>query len=345
MRLIVAMFFLLICNITHIAYAGGMSSTDAFNMGKDLGNAGKDNNFSGINNTNASANVPGYASSSNESQYFESGMGNITAPASTQVQSCLNTTNDADRQSYGKCESVRMINQSKGKARSMFALDPTKDPLIKQGKNIQKTPSDYTGTSTTGGSYSGCVDKIVKDPDVTEIETCQDYKTIGESTCTKKNNVTVTENSSCTPGTYFVSNNCRMQLRAAWQNNTPSVQCNRNASNIPIQHQLVNYGFATAGTVSTNFVVNENIEVINTSTVKIGRTWTSTPAQWTDIYRLPNSGCTGNDCSMNYQYHFYYGPSFQFYCNVTLRFTKPHISYTVTDNWDNQCAALEARAQ
>lgn len=176
---------LLIITCLNHSYAGDMSASDAFSLGKSIGDSGKDSNYNGINTTNANNNVPGYTATSTESQYYQDGNGTITPPAYTDVQNCLNTTTDPSKQKYGHCESVRMINQSKGKARSMFAMDPTSDPLLVKGKNAQKNPSDYTGSMGTDGTYSGCVDRVVKDPDITSEEICNQGRTVENYTCTR----------------------------------------------------------------------------------------------------------------------------------------------------------------
>jgi len=328
------------------AISGGLSSSDAFNLGKDMGNTGKDQNYGGINNTNASANVPGYATSSTESQYYQDGMGSITQPANTDVQGCLSTTNDPTKQSYGHCESVRMINQSKGKARAMFALDPTKDPLITQGKTIQTTPSDYTGASTSGGTYSGCVDKQVKDPDVMEVESCNRYKTLTDQSCNIIDNVTVTKQENCVVNTWAYSN------YTAWNNANNKfylqAQCGAFNQTNQVSMQVVITAAGACGATSSSFTIAAYTPVGSPTTLP------GNPTLVPDFYGVSgrcaitvqnltytHNGCPNNQCQTAVTFNSNRGGL----TTTVLNYQPYTVTYTVTDNWDNQCAALQARAQ
>ena len=358
MKLILTFFVLILS--AHQSVLADMTNADAFSLGKSVGDAGKDKNFSGINNSNASAHVPGYSTSSSESQYYQDGMGTITPPANADVDNCMSKTTDADKQSHGHCESVRMINQSKGKAKSMFTLDPTKDPLLTKGKDAQNNPSQYTGSTATGGDYSGCQQKTVKDPDVYEEEVCNEYASRSEYNCSEKLTVEVTRIESCVPGTYIVEGKIS-NIEGGDDVNWIDAACSASFTSMPFRIKSCDMTDGCYGDWR-GFTIDMTKQVTHAAAPVKAYEYMSGWAAFDVTYTTNGCDTSGNAFSCSITFEFWrtntvcsMGPcgigcytctsSSSIAKTMTLTYESYHVTYSYKDTWDDGCKQYKDRMQ
>lgn len=348
-------------------YAADMTTSDAFNEGNTFGKAELGTAKGKINTPTASTGVPNYTASDPASSYYAGGMGSLTAPAAAGVSACTSTlgTSDPDPYTHGKCESTRMLMNDPGKKDVMFPLNKKTDPLVLKGNAVKGDADTYLGSLIVSGAYSGCAEKIIKDADKYETETCNQYLTAGEEKCQEILSVAITTTDSCVPGSWY--GGFLVGSPPNWGHfQRVHAQCDIGRADGMIRLRFTPEGLHGACAVGyldvpkTPFTVSDYVgwgsETVcddwdcSTSTVPVNFELTNVH-HWKGSCTVTNyigfepgytQGCTGGTCSYVFRqtdsrWGNIYVPM------VAAPFNEPKLIITETDTWDNQCSALEAR--
>lgn len=180
--------------ISGIAYSQSTPQQNAFSDAKSFG-SGLIQNGNGINNANAT-NIPGYNTNPPQSQLY--GSSNINGAGEAAASECQ-SKNDPS------CTAVN-FSRSNPSNRPKITI-PRNSPMITRGQQVQQNPAGQLGGMTgLSGSYTDCVDRPRIIPPKTEQFNCDSYANVETYNCDRILNVTVTTNNSCTPGTWFASN-------------------------------------------------------------------------------------------------------------------------------------------
>ena len=239
---------------------------------------------------------------------------------------------------------MRPTSLRRSRRAASFNIAPN-DPVLSAAKPITGNPESILGSMT--GTYSACTPQTVSAPARKQIEVCAETRAPEERTCEKVLTVTVTQESSCVPGTWFTS-----QFIGAYADGWRQV------------------GIRVLAYCQAEGPVG--LHIYNETTEEEERRGATTV--WVD----PATGMTAPQTFTNFfaqDYHFghwfnrvvYHGGScstdtcsflFEIYgwrCNRGrcsrggtqvsgwFTFPRPRITYAVSDQWDNQCAAMEAR--
>ena len=364
--------WLALCLASCSAFAG-MTATDAFNEGNTFGKANIGTAKAKISTSTASdANkgVPNYTASDPASSYYMGGTGSLTAPATAGVTGCTSTpgTSDPDPHTHGKCEGVRMLMNDPGKKNVAFPLNKKTDPLVIKRNSVAGDADTYLGSLIVSGAYAGCAAKTVKDPDKYETETCNQYLAPEPNqTCNEVLNVTLTITESCVPGSWY-GGFLVGSPPAAGHFQRVHAYCDMNRSDGMIRLRFTPEGLHGACTVGyldvpkAPFTVSDYVGwgVTGTSCDGDGNCsedYGPVNYELTNVHHWKGSctvtnyigfepgyiqGCSGGTCSYTFRqtdsrWANIYAPM------VAAPFNEPKLIITETDNWDNQCAALEAR--
>lgn len=326
-------FFALLLVVSAAAHADPAGMSGAFTQGANFGKAKNAATKSGITTGAAQANVPHPASSSPASGYF--GSPGLGTPAAATINVCASASLDPGSYNDQACKAVN-FSQTNPAARPQFTLHPT-DPLFANTRTILNDPAAVAGN--IAGTYSGCTTQTVKTPDVFQTQVCNEYRTLEETTCNKTLTVKVVDNGlNCSYGAYLTANPRIALIR-------PFVFVGAICAD-DIRFMWI-YGFSEC---------NGSNAAISVPTI------VPSPDYQRLIVNLGCGGqyylegsCPGGNCS--YQVGI---PNGSFVCDeycddgccaghvadypmANFTYRRPTHTFSITDAWDNQCAALEAR--
>ncbi len=342
----------LLCVIAALAVpAYAQSLSDAFNQGATLGRSGNAAARGQITGNSAQSTVPHFTNTPPEASYF--GSPGLGTPASARAGACAGGSGAAGGFPEQGCNAVD-FSQTNPSRRPAYSISPS-DPLLTRARTITADPQAIAGN--LAGTYSGCTVQTVTRPDIFETLLCHQYRAMEKVTCQKLLTVQVSWSNSCTPGTWFGN---------FWVNTWGNGEVGYRYAGI-----VINAYCQTSGTVRMDFYAictespcsgSANIQVDPTSgatspqtfTNFIGRSWYAT-----DLFNRVDyngGGCTADRCSFafctRYEAEYMFCDEFSG-CTTTLinetracgtfTFNRPRSIATVTDAWDNQCAAFEAR--
>ncbi len=341
----------LLCIIVVLAVpAYAQSLSDAFDQGATLGRTGNTAARNQISGNSAQTNVPNFTASPPEASYF--GSPGLGTPASAAVAACASGPGAAGQYSDQACNAVD-FSQTNPARRPSFTIAPS-DPLRTRSKTITADPQAIAGN--LAGTYSGCSVQTVTQPDIFEKLICHQYRTIENAICDKVLTVQVSWSNNCTPGTWFGNfwvntwGNGEVGVRFAGiaidaycqPGDTVRMAFHAICTESPCSGSAEIQVDATTGAVSPQIFTNF-----------IGRSWFTT-----DLFNRVDyngGGCTADQCSFAFCTRYEDGFLFcdDISCTTipinetracgTFTFARPRVIATVTDAWDNQCAALEAR--
>lgn len=342
---------LAVCVIATLAIpAYAQSLPDAFNQGATLGRSGNAAARSQITGSSAQSTVPNYTANPPEGSYF--GGAGLGSPASARIGACAGGPGAAGGFAEQGCNAVD-FSQTNPARRPNFSISPS-DPLLTRAKTITADPQAIAGN--LAGTYSGCTVQTVTRPDIFETALCHQYRAMEEVTCQKVLTVQVSWSNSCTPGTWFGN---------FWVNTWGNGEVGRRYAGIVINAycqpsgtvRMAFYAICTespcSGSADIQVDAASGAASPQTFTNFIGRSWYST-----DIFNRVDyngGGCTAGRCSFAFctRYESEYTMCDDFGCTTTsinetracgtFTFERPRSIATVTDAWDNQCAAFEAR--
>ncbi len=308
------------------------SLSDAFNQGAALGRSGNAAARAQINGSTAQSSVPGYTANPPQTSYF--GSPGIAAPAAAAVANACTGSGSTGSGSTGDfaaqtCNAVN-FSQTNPTRRPLFSIGAN-DPLLTGAKTITADPQAIAGN--IAGTYSGCTVQTTTQPDRFETALCHQYRTMETLSCDKVLIVTPTQTPGCLDGQF---------LTRVTADPCPSCDdylafdfsCGSNS--------YVMHAFTITKVNGQVFMELGSQTVPGTLDTQIPQT----PGPWridkSYCYRTHYSqSCSGTTCSI--------GAWFSNPCQGTSyqgasTFVMP-TTVSFTDTWDNQCTALETRAQ
>jgi hypothetical protein len=318
------------------------SLSEAFLEGTQFGRSGNAAARNRINAGTASSTVPGYTPTAPASSYF-GGPGLGTGAAATLAE-CATPQASANP----ACQAVD-FSQTNPARRPIFTIAPN-NPMLTRSKTIAADPESVAGSIV--GTYSACTAQTATSPDIFETRVCNEYRTLERQSCDKTLSVSVVDNGlSCNYGDWLTSAPRIAFIR-------PIVFVGAICAE-DIRFQWI-WGYSECnGTDALQYMVNvmpsEAWQVASVSMVCGGayNVWGSCPGGncsyavgWTyesfvcDQYDYENFSCDDSGCSNS----CLQGHDETVYAAIaSFQWQRPAHTYTITDSWDNQCAALEAR--
>ena len=330
--------------------AHAQSLSDVFNQGATLGRSGNAAARGQISGSTAQSTVPHFTTTPPEASYF--GSPGLGTPASARAGACAGVAGSSGNFSEQGCNAVD-FSQTNPARRPSFSI-ATSDPLLNRAKSITADPQAIAGN--LAGTYSGCTVQTVTRPDLFETLTCNQYRTMEQLSCQKVRMVQVSWRNSCTPGTWFGN---------FWVNTWGNGEVGSRFAGIAIDAkcQMGDTVRMSLRAICTEEPCSGNAEIQvdaitgaaspRTFTHFIGRSWFTT-----DLFNrvdYKGGGCTAELCSFAFctRYEDWYSSCDDISCTSipinetracgTFTFARPRSVATVTDAWNNQCAALEAR--
>jgi hypothetical protein len=343
-----SLILLLIGALTVPAHAQSLS--DAFNQGAALGRSGNAAARGQINSDFAQSKVPGYTANPPEVSYF--GAAGLGTPAAEKIGECANGPGAAGGFSDQACNAVE-FSQTNPSRRPNFSIAPS-DPLLTRAKTITADPQAIAGN--IAGTYSGCAVQTVTRPDIFETLMCHQYRAMEQVTCQKLLTVQVSWSNSCLPGTWFgnfwVNTWGNGEVGYRWAGIAINAYCQA-GDTVRMAFSAICTEAPCSGSADIQVDAASGALSPQTFTNFIGRSWYGT-----DLFnRVDYNGgsCTADQCSFAFctRYEAEFTTCDDFGCTTTpinetracgtFIFDRPRSIATVTDSWDNQCAAFEAR--
>lgn len=318
------------------------SLSDTFSEGAQFGRSGNAAARNRIDAGTAGSTVPGFTNTAPASSYF-GGPGLGTGAAATLAE-C------ATPQAFANpaCQAVD-FSQTNPARRPIFTIAPN-NPMLTRSKTIAADPESIAGS--IAGTYSACTPQTATSPDIFETRVCNEYRTLERQSCDKTLSVAVVDNGlSCNYGDYltarpriafiepivFVGAVCAEDIRFQWT--WGYSQCNG----------------TDALQTMVNVIPSENWQIANVSMPCGGdyNVWGSCQGGdcWYMVGRIyqrfvcseydyENRVCDESDC----WYECRHGYEERVMDGIAgFHWQRPVHTFTITDSWDNQCAALEAR--
>jgi hypothetical protein len=301
--------------------------SDAFNQGATLGRSGNATARGQISGTTAQATVPNYTAAPPEASYF--GSPGLGTPSSAHASACAGATGQTANFAQQSCNAVD-FSQTNPSRRPTYSIGPN-DPLLTRAKTITADPQAIAGN--LAGTYSGCSVQTVTRPDIFETLLCHQYRTMENTSCDKVLIVTPIQTPGCSPG-QFLTRVTADPCPACIDYIAFDFSCGAN-------NYLMHAFTIVKGSGSVYMELGSQY-VPGTLNTQIGQTLGPSRIDGYSCYQTYYSqSCSGANCSIGAWFYnpcqgtSYYGVS-TFAMPTTVSFT---------DTWDNQCAALEARAQ
>ncbi len=322
---------ILLCSIAALAMhtwpAHADALSDAFNEGATLGRSGNTAARGQISGTTAQATVPNYTTAPPEASYFGSpGLGTLS---SAHVSACAGATGQTANFAQQGCNAVD-FSQTNPSRRPTYSIGPN-DPLLTRAKTITADPQAIAGN--LAGTYSGCSVQTVTRPDIFETLLCHQYRTMENTSCDKVLIVTPIQTPGCSPG-QFLTRVTANPCPACIDYIAFDFSCGAN--------NYLMHVFTIVKSTGGVYMELGSQYVPGTLNTQIGKTAGPSRIDGYSCYQTYYSqSCSGANCSIGAWFYnpcqgtSYYGVS-TFAMPTTVSFT---------DTWNNQCAALEARAQ
>jgi hypothetical protein len=285
--------------------------------------------------------VPHYSASQPQSGLFAGGAGSLVPPGAAQVSGCQVNPADPDARTQQQCDATNFL--AKKSTAASFNI-PANDPVLNAARPITADPASILGSMS--GTYSACTQQTVRAPARKQTEVCAETRPPEERVCEKVLTVTVTQQSSCVPGSWFTSQFIG-GYADGWRQIGIRVLAYCQAEG-PVGLYFYNETYNEGGSGAAQVWVDP------ATGMTAPQTFTNFFAQDFHYGHFYNrvvyhgGGCNPDSCSFLFEI---YGWS----CNrggcsrggtqaaAWFTFPRPRITYTVSDAWDNQCAAMEAR--
>lgn len=296
---------------------------DAFEQGKTLGRSGNASGRSTISGSSAQSTVPNYSTNPPEAGYFGSpGLGTQTV---TRASACASGPAAADP----ACVATQFL-QTNPTRRPDFNID-TNDPLLTRSRAITADPQAIAGSIS--GTYSDCSVQTATTVDRFETAICHQYRTLESTTCDKVLIVTPTQTPGCSDG-QFLTRVTANPCPACVDYLAFDFSCGTN------NYLMHVFSLSKAsGRVRMDLGSQTVPGELNT---QIPKTPGPTRMNGFFCYRTYYSqSCAGPSCTIS---AWFYNPCQGTRYFGTNTFAMP-TTVSFSDAWDNQCAALEARAQ
>ena len=302
------------------------SLSDAFSQGTALGRSGNAAARAQINGNALQTNVPGYTTNPPQTSYF--GGAGISTPAAAAANACTGPGDSGDIAAQA-CNAVN-FSQTNPKRRPNFTITQT-DPLLTGAKTITADPQAIAGN--IAGTYSSCTVQTTTTPDRFETALCHQVRTTETLSCDKLLIVAPVQTPGCSDG-QFLTRVTADPCPGCIDYIAFDFSCGSNS--------YLMHAFTIAKASGQVFIELGQQIVPGALNTQIPQTPGPSRIDGSFCYRTHYSqSCTGTNCSIGAWFSnpcqgtSYYGVS---------TFAMP-TTVTFTDTWDNQCAALEARAQ
>jgi len=315
----------LLVGLSATAHADSLS--DAFSQGATLGRSGNAAARGQISGTTAQATVPNYTTAPPEASYF--GSPGLSTLSSTHVSACAGATGQPANFAQQGCNAVD-FSQTNPSRRPTYSIGPN-DPLLTRAKTITADPQAIAGN--LAGTYSGCSVQTVTTADRFETAICHQYRTLETATCDKVLIVTPIQTPGCTDGQFLT------RVTA-----DPCPAC--------IDYLAFDFSCAANSYLMHVFTIDKGTGAIYMDlgsqnvpgglNTQIPQTPGPTRIDGFFCYQtFYSQSCSGPNCTIG---AWFYNP-----CQGTSYYGANTFAMPTTvsfnDSWDNQCAALEARAQ
>jgi len=303
------------------------SLSEAFNQGTTLGRSGNAAARTQINGSTAQSSVPGFTANPPQTSYF-GGPGIATPAAAVAANACTDSSTTGDFAAQA-CSAVD-FSQTNATRRPLFTIAPN-DPLLTGSKAITADPQAIAGN--IAGTYSGCKVQTTTQPDRFETAMCHQVRTLETLSCDRVLIVTPVQTPGCSDG-QFLTRVTADPCPACIDYLAFDFSCRVNSY---LMHVFTLY--KASGQMFWDLGSQNVPGTLNTQIPQ-----TPGPFQFSGFacYQTYYSqSCAGANCTI--------GASFSNPCQGTSfqgvsTFAMP-TTVSFTDTWDNQCAALETRAQ
>ena len=301
--------------------------SDAFDQGATLGRSGNQTARGEISNSTAPSKVPGYTANPPEAAYF--GGAGISAPATAATRACADAGRDKGSFSAQGCNAVD-FSQTNPSRHPSFTFGPN-DPLRTGAKTITANPESIAGN--IAGTYSDCTVQTSTQPPVFETLMCHQVRTMERLSCDKVLIVSPVSTPGCSPGQFLTHVSA-----------DPCPSC--------VDTLAYDFTCGASGYVMHVFTIDKDSGHVNTElgtqnvpgalTTHIPKT--AGPSRIDGFYCFEtfySQTCAGTNCTI--------GVWFSNPCQDTSNYGVSTFAMPTTisfnDTWDDQCAALEARAR
>jgi hypothetical protein len=271
--------------------------------------------------------VPGYTANPPEAAYF--GGAGISAPAAAATRACADAHGDRASFAAQGCNAVD-FSQTNPSRHPSFTIGPN-DPLQIGAKTITANPQSIAGN--IAGTYSDCTVQSSTQPPVFETLMCHQARTMERLSCDKMLIVTPVSTPGCTPGQFLT------HVTA-----DPCASC--------VDFLAYDFTCGVNGYVMHAFTIDKDSGNVNTElgtqnvpgslNTHIPRT--AGPSRFDGFYCFEtfySQTCAGANCTIG----VWFSNPCQETSNYGARTFAMPTTTTFTDSWDDQCAALEARAR
>jgi hypothetical protein len=170
--------------------AQGYDPATAFSEGRALGTGSIDRAFQGIGNGRAVATVPGFSATAPQSQYFQSGQGQLSGPGVARVTDCATLPPEADAYRRQECEAVNFVARNPSR-RPAFSIDRANDPLISRANALARHPTRTATGMTAGSGGENCHWVTETTPASFAQETCTEYRPVSSNFCSTERQIRV----------------------------------------------------------------------------------------------------------------------------------------------------------
>ena len=303
------------------------SPSDAFNQGATLGRSGNAAARAQISGSTAQSSVPGYTANPPQTSYF--GSPGIAAPAAAAAANACTGSGSTGDFAAQACNAVN-FSQTNPTRRPLFSIGHS-DPLLTGAKSITADPQAIAGN--IAGTYSGCTVQTTTQPDRFETALCHQYRTTETLSCDKVLIVTPTQTPGCSDGQFLTrvtADPCPKCVDYV----AFDFSCGANSY---LMHVFTI--FKRGGQVFMELGAQNVPGTLNT---QIPQTLGPSQIDSNFCYQTYYSqSCLGANCSIGAWFsNPCQGTSYQGVSTFAMPTTVSFI-----DTWDNQCAALEKRAQ
>jgi hypothetical protein len=316
-----------------------MTKEEAFGEGRGFGASSAPAVGSNITSGTGASTVPLYSTSQPQSSLFAGGEGSLVAPGTQQVADCETKPPSPDGRAQQQCEATNFL--AKKSTAASFSLAPT-DPVLVKARPIANDPQSILGAMS--GTYAACTPQTTSAPSRKQFEVCTESRAPEKQTCQKVLAVKVTSIQSCTPGTWFGG---ATMGQYPWAINVQAY-CQMSG---PVGLYVTDPIPWLGGGVSGVFWVDPQTGM--TAPQVITNYFGQLGAYLLGYYKTvwyQGGSCTADACSFTFDV-FALGatcPGGVSWCQGNIArgvftFPRPRSTYTESDQWDNQCATLEAR--
>jgi hypothetical protein len=171
-------------------WAQGYEPSTAFSDGKSLGASSIDRAFQSIGSGSSATTVPGFSATAPQSQYFQSGQGQLSGPGVARVTECATLPPETDAYRRQECEAVNFVARNPS-LRPAFSIDRANDPLIRRANTLARNPTMASTGMTTGSGGENCRVVTETTPASFTRETCSDFRPVSSNFCATERQIRV----------------------------------------------------------------------------------------------------------------------------------------------------------